>query len=94
MRLHFPNPNIIFGSYKMVVCVLILFAPAYLHPYVLRVGLVWFGLGFKIFLEITCLGMKKSRCMVMVMDCMSEKNILADPGGSNSASFESETHDP
>ena len=25
---------------------------------------------------------------------MSEKNILANPGGSNSASFESETHDP
>ena len=24
---------------------------------------------------------------------MSEKNILANPGGSNSASFESETHD-
>ena len=25
---------------------------------------------------------------------MSEKNILGNPGGSNSASFESETHDP
>ena len=25
---------------------------------------------------------------------MSEKNILANPGGSNSASFESETHGP
>ena len=29
-----------------------------------------------------------------VTDCMSEKNVLAIPGGSNSASFESETHDP
>ena len=29
-----------------------------------------------------------------VMDCMSEKNILANLGGSNSASFESQTHDP
>ena len=27
-------------------------------------------------------------------NCISEKNILANPGGSNSASFESETHDP
>ena len=62
MHLHFPNPNIIFGSYKMVVCVLILFAPVYLHPYVLRVGLVWFGLGFKIFLEITSLTAVRRHC--------------------------------
>ena len=41
MRLHFPNPNIIFGSYKMVVCVLILFALAYLHPLCIE---GWFGL--------------------------------------------------
>ena len=27
------------------------------------------------------------------MDCMSEKNILPNPGGPNSASFESETRD-
>ena len=43
MRLHFPNPNTIFGSYKIVVCVLILFAPAYLHPLCIEgwFGLVW-----------------------------------------------------
>ena len=37
-----------------------------------------------------CLGVWQFR----VMDCMSEKNILAKPGGLNSASFESQTHDP
>ena len=31
-----------------------------------------------------------TRCMYVVSDCMSEKNILANPGGSNLASFESE----
>ena len=42
------------------------------------------------FSNYICLGVWLFR----VTDCMSEKNILADPGGSNSAFFESETHDP
>ena len=37
-----------------------------------------------------CLGVWQFR----VSDCMSETNIVAIPSGSNSASFESETHDP